>query len=158
MSGSNHISESAFEGKRVVSTNVMSRRNLFRAGVLTGTAFLAATASASASDSDASDNEAVIRTWYAAWEKKDRDGSRFDAMLADDFTFSSPDGNDHISKPAFKRNCWETQIAFVKGFDLKYHRLRNRRLEEIVCYFGGTSTYPSAVSAQKSQPVPMSRG
>jgi len=165
-------------GNRVIPEtfrNAMSRRNMFGVGVLIGTALLAETASAS--DGDASANEAIIRRWYAAWLKKDMDWGPFDAMLADDFTFSSTDGNDHISKVAFKKNCWDTQIAFVKGFDLEavmvkgdeafvkylchtmngksfrnveYLRLRNQKIEEIQCYFGGTLTYPSAVSSRKS--------
>lgn len=157
--------------------NAMSRRNMFRAGAcaLAGTALLTETAGASVADSEASENEAVIRKWYKAWEKKDHDWGPFDAILADDFTFSSPDGNDHISKAAFKKNCWDTQIDFVKGVDLElatvkgdealvkylchttngksfrnveYHRLRNQRIEAIECYFGGKLTYPSAVSSQ----------
>jgi hypothetical protein len=168
--------EGTFEGERIMSENGISRRNMFRVGAcaLTGTALL--TEAASASDGDASANEAVIRKWYKAWEKKDMDWGPFDAMLADDFTFSSTDGNDHISKAAFKKNCWDNQIAFVKGSDLElvtvkgdealvkylchtvngksfrnveYLRLRNQRIEEIECYFGGTLTYPSAVSSQK---------
>jgi ketosteroid isomerase-like protein len=158
-----------------MSANAMSRRNLVGVGVLIGTALL--TNAASASDGDASANEAVVRKWYAAWLKKDMDWGPFDALLADDFTFSSTDGNDHISKTAFKKNCWDTQIAFVKGFELEavmvkgdeafvkylchtmngksfrnveYLRLRNQRIEEIQCYFGGNMTYPSAVSSQKS--------
>ncbi len=172
---SNHISEGIFEGEWVMSANTMSRRNMVGAGVLIGTALLAETVRAS--DGDASANEAVIRKWYKAWEKKDMDWGPFDAILADDFTFSSTDGNDHISKAAFKKNCWDNQIAFVKESDLEvvmvkgdeafvkylchtmngksfrnveYLRLRNQRIEEIQCYFGGTLTYPSAVSSQKS--------
>jgi hypothetical protein len=172
---SNHAGEGTFEGERIVSKNAMSRRNMFGVGVLAATALL--TEAASASDGDVSANEAVIRKWYNAWVRKDRDWGPFDAILADDFTFSSTDGNDHISKAAFKKNCWDTQIAFVKGFDLElvtvkgdealvkyhchtvngksfrnveYHRLRNQKIEEIECYFGGTLTYPSAVSSQKS--------
>jgi ketosteroid isomerase-like protein len=161
-----------------MSANAMSRRNMFRVGVcaLTGTALLTEAASGYASDGDASANEAVIRKWYKAWEKKDMDWGPFDALLADDFTFSSTDGNDHISKAAFKKNCWDNQIAFIKESDLElvtvkgdealvkylchtmngksfrnveYLRLRNQRIEEIECYFGGTLTYPSAVSSQK---------
>ena len=155
--------------------NAMSRRNTFGLGVLAGAVLLSETARAS--DGDASANEALIRRWYGAWTKKDMDWGPFDAMLADDFTFSSTDGNDHISKAAFKKNCWDTQIAFVKGFDLElvtvkgdeafakylcqtvngksfrnveYLRFRDRKIEEIQCYFGGTLTYPSAVSAKKS--------
>jgi len=157
-----------------MTANAMSRRNAVAAGVLIGTALLAETARAS--DDHVSANEAVIRNWYKAWEKKDMDWAPFDAMLTDDFAFSSTEGNDHISKAAFKKNCWDTQIAFIKGSDLElvtvkgdealvkylchtvngksfrnveYLRLRNQKIEEIQCYFGGNMTYPSAVSSQK---------
>jgi hypothetical protein len=159
-----------------MSANAMSRRNIVKTGafVLAGTTLLPETASA---DFESSVNETVIRKWYKAWEKKDKDWGPFDALLADDFTFSSPDGNDHIDKAAFKKNCWDNQIDFIKGSDLElvtvkgdealvkylchttngksfrnveYLRLRDQRIEEIVCFFGGKMTYPSAVSAQKS--------
>jgi hypothetical protein len=162
-----------------MSASAMSRRNMFKAGAfaLAGTALLPEAANADVSDSEASVNEAVIRKWYKAWETKDKDWGPFDAILADDFTFSSPDGNDHISKAAFKKNCWDNQIAFIKKSDLElvlvkgdealvkylchtmngksfrnveYLQLRNQRIEEIVCFFGGNMTYPSAVSSQKS--------
>jgi hypothetical protein len=170
---------SAFEGEQTMSANAMSRRSIFKTGafVLAGTALLPEAASAEVSESEASANEVVIRKWYKAWVKKDKDWGPFDAILADDFTFSSPDGNDHISKIAFKKNCWDTQIDFVKGFNLElvtvkgdealvkylcrttngksfrnveYLRLRNQMIEAIECYFGGKMTYPSAVSSQKS--------
>ncbi len=132
-------------------------------------------ASADLSDSGASANESVIRKWYKLWERKDKEWGPFAAILADDFTFSSP-VDDHIGKTAFKKDCWDTQIDFLKGFDLElvtikgdealvkylchtmngksfrnveYLRLRNQRIEAIECYFGGKLTYPSAVSSQK---------
>jgi hypothetical protein len=58
-----------------------------------------------------------LRKWYAAWEKTD--WSPIDAMLADDFTFSSAAGDDHISKSAFKAQCWQTQIGFIQRFELE---------------------------------------
>lgn len=120
-------------------------------------------------------NEEVVRRWYAAWEKKD--WAPVDSLLADNFTFTSAAGDDHISKSTFKTRCWETQIDFIRHFDLErittgaedafvkylchtkdgksfrnveYLRIRNRKLESIECYFGAQSSFPSAVStAQK---------
>jgi len=98
----------------------------------------------------------------------------FDALLADNFTFSSAAGDDHISKSAFKTNCWDTQINFIGQFDLErvvasgneafakylchtkngksfrnveYFRLKDGKVEAIECYFGGKDTFPSAVSS-----------
>jgi hypothetical protein len=55
--------------------------------------------------------------WYAAWEKKD--WGPVDSLLADNFTFTSAAGDDHISKSTFKARCWETQIDFIGHFDLE---------------------------------------
>jgi ketosteroid isomerase-like protein len=118
------------------------------------------------------ENEAIIRSWYRGWEKKD--WAPLDALLADDFTFSSAAGDDHISKTAFKKNCWETQIDHMAGMDLQqvfgsgdealvlyvgrtkngktfrnveYLRLEDGKIEHIACYFGDQSNFPSAVSS-----------
>jgi hypothetical protein len=93
--------------------------------------------------------------------------------MADNFTFTSAAGDDHISKSAFKTQCWDTQVNFINRFDLEqvfgnsteafvkylchtkngksfrnveYFRLRDGKVESIECYFGGKSTFPSAVS------------
>jgi len=48
-----------------------------------------------------------------------KDWGPLDSLLADDFTFSSAAGDEHISKSAFKKRCWETQINFIGHFDLE---------------------------------------
>ena len=151
----------------------VSRRNLLVTGAcaLVGAVRLPGPASAGASEGQNSANEEVVRRWYAAWEK--RDWAPVDNLLADDFTFSSAAGDDHISKSTFKTRCWETQIDFIKHFDLErvatgrddafvkylchtkdgksfrnveYLRIKNGKLESIECYFGEQSSFPSAVS------------
>jgi ketosteroid isomerase-like protein len=116
-------------------------------------------------------SDETIRKWYAAWEK--RDWRSVDMLLADDFTFTSAAGDDHIGKSAFKRKCWESQIDFIERFDLQrvygsgdealvmyvcrtkngkavrnveYLRLRDDKVEAIECYFGAQSSFPSAAS------------
>jgi ketosteroid isomerase-like protein len=155
----------------------MSRRKVFETGgfILAGSALLAGVEGASAQASDQSTNAAVVRKWYKSWETRDWDTTG--AFLTDDFTFTSPTPDDHISKAAFKKNCWETQIDFIKSFDLEllmaqgddvlakylchvkggksfrnveYHRLRNQQIASIECYFGGQMTYPSSVASQKA--------
>ena len=152
----------------------VSRRNALAAGAcaLVGAVSLPRMASASALRGQDLANEEIIRKWYAAWEQKDL--STFNALLADDFTFTSAAGDDHISKSTFKTRCWDTQIDFIGQFDLErlitsaddafvkylchtkngksfrnveYLRIKNGRLESIECYFGAQSTFPSAVSA-----------
>ena len=80
----------------------VSRRNLLATGAsaLAGAVTLLRPARASASGAQNLTNEQIIRKWYAAWEKKDL--GTFDMLLADNFTFTSADGDDHISKSTFK--------------------------------------------------------
>ncbi len=152
----------------------VSRRNLLATGVcaLAGAVSLPGSASGSALAAQNLTNEEIIREWYAAWDKKDL--VTFDRLLADNFTFTSAAGDDHISKSAFKTQCWDTQVNFIEHFDLErittgaedafvkylchtkngksfrnveYLRIKNGELESIECYFGAQSSFPSAVSA-----------
>ena len=151
----------------------MSRRNLLATGAcaLVGAVTLPGLARASTSGGHDLTNEEIIRKWYAAWEKKDL--GTFNILLADNFTFTSAAGDDHISKSTFKTQCWDTQIGFIEHFDLErittgaedafvkylchtkngksfrnveYLRIKNGKLESIECYFGAQSSFPSAVS------------
>jgi ketosteroid isomerase-like protein len=114
----------------------------------------------------------IIRKWYEAWEKKDL--VQFEVLLADNFTFTSAAGDDHISKDTFKAQCWDTQVNFIDRFDLErvfgsgneafvkylchtkngksfrnveYFRLSDGKVESIASYFGEQASFPSAVSA-----------
>jgi hypothetical protein len=118
-------------------------------------------------------SQEAVRKYYAAWETKA--WHPVDILLADDFTFSSP-LDDHISKSDFKAGCWDTQIAYIDRFDLKqvigadneafvmyvchtmngktfrnveYFQFREGRVKAVECYFGGKSSFPSAVSSEK---------
>ena len=151
----------------------MPRRNLIATGAcaLVGAVTPSRPAGASTLGEHDVTNEQIIRKWYAAWEKKDL--RTFDMLLADNFTFTSAAGDDHISKSAFKAQCWDTQVDFIGHFDLErittgaedafvkylchtkngksfrnveYLRIKNGRLEFIECYFGAQSSFPSAVS------------
>lgn len=148
----------------------LSRRNLLEAGVCV----LAGTASAHAWTGSSTSNEEIVRKYYAAWEKKD--WTPLDILLGENFTFTSPNNDDHISKSAFKARCWESQIDFIKRFELEqvigngdevfvkylgrtkngksfrnvdYFRLKNEKVEAIECYFGGQFGYPSAASTEQ---------
>jgi hypothetical protein len=151
----------------------VSRRNLLATGAcaLVGAVSLPRTASAGGLGGQNLTNEEVVRRWYAGWGQKD--WGPLDSLLTDDFTFSSAAGDDHISKSAFKKQCWETQIDFIEHFDLErvstgaddafvkylchtkngksfrnveYLRIKNGKLQSIECYFGAQSSFPSAVS------------
>ena len=151
----------------------MPRRKVLELGAyaLAGAAGLLVTARARAGTEPSTAYEEIVRRWYEAWEKKD--SGQFEALMAGNFTFTSAAGDDHISKSAFKTQCWDTQVNFIDRFDLErvfgsgneafvkylchtrngksfrnveYFRLRDGKVETIECYFGGKSTYPSAVS------------
>ena len=151
----------------------VSRRKALESGAcaLAGAAGLLVTARARAATEPSAEYEEIVRRWYKAWEKKDQ--GQFEALMANNFTFTSAAGDDHISKSAFKTQCWDTQIDFIDRFDLErvfgsgneafvkylchtkngksfrnieYSRLREGKVESIECYFGGKSTFPSAVS------------
>jgi hypothetical protein len=154
----------------------MSRRTLLEAGAcaLAGAVVSPVAASARELSGLGTSKEEVIRRWYAAWEKKD--WGIVDALLTDTFTFTSAAGDDHISKSVFKTRCWETQIDFIKRFDLErvfgngnealvkylchtkngksfrnveYLRVTDDKVEAIECYFGAQSSFPSAVEGRK---------
>jgi len=153
----------------------VSRRKALETGVcaLAGAGFLV-TANALAGTGQSATAEETVRKWYKAWENKDL--GQFQAMMAENFTFTSAAGDDHISASAFKTQCWDTQIDFIGRFDLErvvgsgneafvkylghtkngksfrnveYFRLRDGKVEALECYFGGKSTFPSAVSNGK---------
>ena len=151
----------------------VSRRKLLETGAraLAGAAALPVTASACAETRPSTAAEEIARKWYQAWDKKDL--ALFNVLAADNFTFTSAAGDDHISKSTFKTQCWDTQIDFIDRFDLErvfgsgdeafvkylchtkngqsfrnveYFRIRNGKLESLECYFGAQSSFPSAVS------------
>jgi len=154
----------------------VSRRMLLKAGpcALAAAAGIPQIASARAESGLSPKSDETIRKWYAAWEKKD--WHPVDMLLTDNFTFTSAAGDDHISKSAFKKQCWESQIDFIERFDLQrvfgsgneafvmyvgrtkngktfrnveYFRLRDDKVAAIECYFGAQSSFPSAVSTSK---------
>jgi ketosteroid isomerase-like protein len=116
----------------------------------------------------------IIRKWYAAWEKTD--WAPLEALMADDFTFSSAAGDDHITKSKYKAQCWESQKGRIERFDLEqvigngeaafvrylchtksaksfrnveYFTFKDGKIAALECYFGDQAGYPSAVEAAK---------
>ena len=57
----------------------------------------------------------LIVQFYGAYNRRDR--AAFAAMMADDFTFTSP-YDDHISKAAYFERCWTPGDQF-KTFTIK---------------------------------------
>jgi len=154
-----------------------TRRELLGAGMVTfaGAAGLSGQARGQAPGTSGATTEQIVRRFYKTWEQ--RAWGPFDVLLAENFTFTSANDDDHISKDTFKSRCWESQKDFIHHFDIErlfsrrneafvkylchttngktfrnveYVRTRGDRVEAIECYFGGHSSFPSAVSTGKS--------
>jgi ketosteroid isomerase-like protein len=157
-----------------VEPRAMSRRTALVAGAcaLAAAVGIPTNAAAHAETGLTPANEELVRNWYAGWEQKD--WHPLDVMLADDFTFSSAYGDDHISKSAFKARCWLSQIGLIDHFDLirvigngndafvmyvchtkngksfrnvEFLQFRNGKVAAIECYFGGQAGFPSAANS-----------
>ena len=153
----------------------MSRRMLLEASAcaLAATMVIPKIGSAHAATGLSQQNEQLVRKFYAAWESKD--WHALDILLADDFTFTSPNDDDHIRKGVYKTRCWDSNVNLIEHFDLQHivgsgndafvmyvlhikngktlenieHlQLRGGKVEAVRCYFGGKG-YPAAVAAQK---------
>jgi ketosteroid isomerase-like protein len=156
-------------------TIAMSRRNLLAVGTfaLAGASSISATVRARTQATRGATNEEIIRQYYKAWEQKD--WGPIDVLLAENFTFTSANNDDHISKSAFKTNCWQSQVDFIDHFELEqlmpqgdrafvkylcrtkngksfrnveYLRFSGAKIAAIECYFGAPSSFPSAVSTE----------
>jgi len=159
-----------------------SRRMALRAG---GACTLAATVGAATAGISqmaladvgagvSSTSEETVRKWYAAWDTKDL--RLLTMLMADDFTFSSP-LDDHISRMAYKTQCWDTQHNLIDRFDLlrvfgsgneafvlyngytkkgnifrnvEYFQLRDDKVKALECYFGGQDSFPSSVDTGRT--------
>ena len=58
----------------------------------------------------------MIKDYYAAYEKKD--WSLMESILAENFTFTSPAGDDRINLKLYKERCWPNAYK-TKKFDLE---------------------------------------
>lgn len=150
----------------------MSRRTLLEASAcVMASVGVPQAAGADTGEGPSPNNEQAIRKYYAAWER--RDWRPLDLLLTDDFTFTSANDDDHISKSVFKQRCWESQIDYIDRFDLQhvvvhgdeafvlyvcrikggktfrnveYLRLRHGKVASVECYFGQKLSFPSAVA------------
>ena len=148
------------------------RRIFLGACALVGVAGAVRSARAAA---DAGPESEMVRRWYRTWDTT-KDWHQADLLLADDFTFTSAAGDDHISKTEFKANCWDTQINYIKRIDLlhvfakdhsafamydcitsnskslrnvEFLQFKEGKIKSIECYFGAKSSFPSAVSKKQ---------
>lgn len=167
-----------------MTVNTLSRRNLLTMGTcaLVGASGLVSTPSMFAQQNQSSgeekgasvNNEEIIRTYYSGYEKKDWNLSG--GVLAESFTFTSPNHDDHISKSVFRERCFLSQLEFIRRFDLEtilargdeafvkylcrttkgtsfhnveYFRFVDGKIVAIEAYFGGQLGYPAASASGK---------
>ena len=123
--------------------------------------------------SKAQNAEKLIRTYLAGFEKKD--WNMVANQFADDFTFTSPAGDDHISKAAYKDKCWPTNQYFKKvefskiivqgkcAFAIynitttdnkivrntEYYTFKDGKIASIECFFGPGIGYPGSTKGFK---------
>lgn len=60
------------------------------------------------------EKEAIIKSYFSGWEKKD--WNMVARNLAEGFTFTSPAPDDHIDIKKFKDKCW-VQADHIKTFE-----------------------------------------
>lgn len=112
--------------------------------------------------------ENIIKSYFSGWENKNWD--QVLNQLAKDFTFTSPNNDDHISIEKFKEKCW-VQANYIKGFEFitiiehgnsafailqvntkenkvirnaEFFTFKDGKIQSIEVFFGGTGAgYPS---------------
>ena len=110
----------------------------------------------------------IIRAYYSGYEQKE--WMAVENLLAENFTFTSPNDDDHIDIPTYKARCWpqaehiehfELECILQKGNEtfvkylctttkgtsfrnIEYFRFVGGKISSIEVYFGGKSGYPSA--------------
>jgi ketosteroid isomerase-like protein len=162
----------------VMKQKAMSRRSLLETGTcaLAAAALMPRIAGACTSAGLSRQTEQVVRRYYAAWEKND--WHALNMLLADDFTFTSPN-DDHDSKSLYKTRCWDSNAKLIGHFDLQliagsgddvlvmyvchiknsagkvienveHLHIRDGKVESVRCYFGQQNSYPAAVTGGQS--------
>jgi ketosteroid isomerase-like protein len=158
-----------------MNERAMTRRGLLQASVCTlaATTIAPEMSRARVSAGLSPKTALIVRKYYAAWSK--RNWRALDMLLADDFTFSSPN-DDHDSKAVYKARCWEPNVNLIENFDLQeiagnandafvmyvadikggktirnveYFRVRAGKVRSVRCYFGQQNSYPAAVTREQ---------
>jgi len=111
--------------------------------------------------------EQRIRKFFAGFENKDWD--LLANQVAEGFTFTSPNNDDHINLSAYKVKCWATGIKFFKTIEfqkitvegntafamynitttdgkmvhnVEYYTFSNGKIKSIETFFGTGVHYP----------------
>lgn len=123
--------------------------------------------------SKAQNAEKLIRAYLMGYEKKD--WNLVAGQFANDFNFTSPAGDDHISLSAYREKCWPTsefvkKVQFSKiivqgncafaTYDItttdnkivhntEYYTFNKGKIKSIECFFGAGIGYPGSTKAYK---------
>jgi hypothetical protein len=123
--------------------------------------------------SKAQNGDKIIRDYFLGYEKKD--WNMVARQLTDDFTFTSPNHDDHISLAVYKERCWGTSQFFKKiefskiivqgncAFatynitttdnktirNTEYYTFNNGKIKSIECFFGPGAGYPGSTKEFK---------
>ena len=118
--------------------------------------------------SKAQNSEKLIRAYLQGYENKD--WNMVAGQFTDDFTFTSPAGDDHISLAIYKQKCFPTSQYFkkvefskimVQGnhafaiynitttdnkivHNTEYYTFDNGKIRSIECFFGAGIGYPGS--------------
>ena len=111
--------------------------------------------------------EKIIKTYFSGYEKKD--WNLIAGQLAQDFTFTSPNGDDHLTLAKYKEKCWGTALKFFKTIEfskivadgntafamynitttdnkivhnVEYYTFSNGKIKSIETFFGTGGGYP----------------
>jgi ketosteroid isomerase-like protein len=111
--------------------------------------------------------EETVRNYYSAWEKKE--WNLMDGLLADGFTFISPNDDDRLNRREFLTKCWP-EADWIERFDLEsvaardseafvrylchtrngrsfrnieHFQFSEGKIASVECFFGGRQGYPS---------------
>ena len=113
------------------------------------------------------EKEKLVNNYYEAYVKKD--WHELELILADEFTFTSPNGDDHIDLNTYKERCWpnaqntkrfeleklviDGDNAFViyngltnKGEifrNTEYFKFKNGKIVSNECFFGPGKSFPN---------------
>jgi hypothetical protein len=111
--------------------------------------------------------ETRIRNFFNGFEKKD--WNMVASQVSDDFTFTSPNADDHINLTRYKEKCWSgalkyfKKIEFIKivvdgssafamynitgtddkiAHNVEYYTFRDGKIKSIETFFGAGVGYP----------------
>jgi hypothetical protein len=116
----------------------------------------------------------IIKTYFSGYEKKD--WNLVASQLAEDFTFTSPNGDDHLTLAKYKAKCWATGLKYFKTIEfqrivadgntafaiynitttdnknvhnVEYYTFSNGKIKSIETFFGTGMGYPGNSSNVK---------